>query len=589
MTDKSLESAILNAQQPVSPVADAQPVVEQPVAPVVNAQTAVIQSSTIQTAENTVFKEKVENLPDSKGQFDDEDNDQTFFHGFIGLNKDNFKKLDEILTMWSSYSVAKTFATLPAAEQKKEQINPSEINAAIANWESYCEEHYPETTLEELDTRFRQLYGFLNSISDTMLVRYPTVSEKGITNASKRNSRADSISSDVKGLTPDIKSGKFDLSVFMRRTALGSSKEAYRYDLLMRNSFLAMAIIKPSRLQQAGLIADIAKAVRGHVRSVSQNVPALANIVVYRVIWKFIVNHIEKASVKDTSDFDELADIIKITDINPLVVSLLAVAHPRGINFSLNCLGDENKCDWHSSEVIDPTSLVRDRSWLDTPEESAMYANSFNFSRAYSREEIIKAQDEVNYQRDIQPVYNKAKNACFILGVPSLSDAFETEAYFESVVKDKIAEIQQTSISEEQYKSRLDDFLNGIVGSDYLHYISEYHVYSDDADTPKRVFKRSDENPEEFNKGILSVITDAPDMGAALINAVITHYPFMTKTFVGMANSTCPKCKAKSAIGEELGYTPINPVMAFFTLTNLTLIGQTKVGEKATLKALSNL
>lgn len=586
MNDKDLEQIATginqSAEQPAAAAVtppNVQPATERP----------LVKIADIQTAETTLMADPTPSKPDTKGDFNPDDKGVSFFKTFIGLNKDNYNRLNETVTDWTLYRASLGYLSMSDKERDKLDITVSECQAAVAKWTEYCDQHYPGIDMEVLNTRFLALYGFIQNIFDPVMVQFPILNEQGISNQNQRTTKI--ATADVNGVVPSrAKDDKrFSLSEFMRRTSLNSTGEAYQYDLLLRNSYVALSYKKSGKLDLADLINNIAKAVTGHVRHVQQNVPALSNIAVIRVIWNFIKDRIIRTSMKDVNDFDELADVILITDMQAITTALLDNAYPRGVNFQLQCLG-EDSCDWTKTKVIDPSVLVRDRKWLDTKEEAAAYGNMINFSRKYSREESIAFQRGTNYQHDIQPVYNHLKNSWFVLKAPTLSESFEAEEFFAEHIKEQISQIQQTSITEQQFVERRDELLNGLVGTDYLHYVSEYHTMSDnDPEQNVTIVRRSESPPDEFNKGLIDIILENQEMGADLIDTIVRHYPYMSKTFVGMSNYTCENCAGKSAGMEELGYTPINVINAFFTLTSQTFTGRARVGENAMEEALSRI
>lgn len=564
---------------PIAPVVNEQPAPAQPTKPA-----AIIDAATVQTAENTLYAAQLEPRDQSKGTFDKDDPLSINIRGFVGLNKTSYDRVGNEIDMWQEWLGATAAQNLTDREKEKQGFTDSQILAAVAKWEEYCSEVYPNMTMEDASNRMRRIYSFVNNIADAMLVQYPIISEPGLTNVNQRTTGT--ATGDVNGLIPDKSRDKYSLSEFMRRTSMASAKEPYMYDILCRNSYVAFRYVKPTRLELGVLIKDIAAAVRGHVREVSQNVPALANAAVQRVVWKFISSRIRTCSVKETNDFGDLADVIRITDVNAIGASLLALAYPQGVNFNLSCLAHDG-CDWVADKVIDATWLVVDRKHLDTPEEAAAYANMMNFSRKYSREESFKFIKETNYQREIEPVWNANRSACFVLGVPSLTESFEAEEFFSELIEKELARIREESMTEQQYFTARDEFLDGLVGTDYLHYVAEYHVLPPEGSDGKRtIIRRSESSPQEFNQGIVNIIQDNFEMGTELVSSIIKHYPFMSKTFVGMANYQCEKCKGESASYADLGYTPINVLSTFFTLASLTFTGRSKVGESVRQEAL---
>lgn len=584
MNDIDLNNIAAGIEQQ-QPAPTEQPLVQSP--PVEVAK-PIITISDIQTADKTLMGENLPNKSSLKEVFDPATTPD-FFKTFIGLNKNNYNKLNDVVTDWALYRSAVAYMSMSDKEREKADISISECQAAITKWTEYCEIHYPGVDMEVLNVRFLSIYGFIQNIFDPVLAQFPILQEKDVGNVSQFTTKLQR--TDVNAMIPGRNKDdtKFSLSEFMSRTSLNSTGEAYQYDILLRNSYVALTYKRSSKLELADLINNIAKAVTGHVRHLQQNVPALSNIAVIRVIWNHIRDRILRVSMKDVNDFNELADVIRINDIQPIAAGLLANAYPRGVNFQLQCLGDDG-CDWTDTKVVDPTVFVRFRKHLDTLEESAAYANMLNFSRKYSREESRAFQKTTNYGRDLPPVYNRVKNSWFVIAVPTLTEAFEAEEYFAEYVKNRLNEIQQTSITQEQFIERRDELLNGLVGTDYLHYVSEYHTTSDtDSEANVIVIKRNEVKPEEFNQGLINIILENQEMGANLINAVITNYPYLSKTFVGMANYECPKCAGKASSMEELGYTPINIINAFFTLTSQTFTGRARAGENALEEALTNI
>jgi len=545
----------------------------------------VVTHQTVQTAENTVAHDALPPRSQVQGQFDINDKSLTYLNGFIGLNKESYARVSQEQEMWQNYVAAQQFARMTDKQRDKEGISMSQVQAQITAWEEYVAENMPDLGLKEANDRQRTIYAFISNLADPLMMQYPVVREPGLTNVMQRTSEI--ATGDLNGLVPGRNRGTFSLSEYMRRSSLSVSKDPYNYDLLLRNSFIAIRYAKPNRLEAGELIDNIARVVRGHVRTVSQNLPALSNIAAIRVVWQFIRDKMMLCSVKDTSDFDELADVIRITDINVMACSLLELFYPNGVNFHMKCLADKS-CNWSRADIIDPSLLTIDRKWLDTAEESAAYANMMNFSRKYSREESLQFIADTDFKHEIEPVWNENRSACFILGVPSLTESFEAEQFFSELVRKQLDKIREESMTEEQYLQDREEFLNGLVGTDYLHYIAEYRVMPEPGtDGEPMIIRRREQDPAQFNQGIVNIIMENDEMAKNLVSSVIQHYPFMSKTFVGLANYACESCAGESDAFNDLGYTPINIMSTFFTLASLTYTGRSKVGENARQEALS--
>jgi hypothetical protein len=107
--------------------------------------------------------------------------------------------------------------------------------------------------------------------------------------------------------------------------------------------------------------------------------------------------------------------------------------------------------------------------------------------------------------------------------------------------------------------------------------------------------ERNGDNDAEFNKGIMKVLEDHTDWNKSVVSFVLNKAPYMSRTFVGVRNYICPKCRANSAdtqdpeslLERKLGYTPINVVYSFFIHTQLQWMATSAELESHKQEALS--
>lgn len=135
--------------------------------------------------------------------------------------------------------------------------------------------------------------------------------------------------------------------------------------------------------------------------------------------------------------------------------------------------------------------------------------------------------------------------------------------------------------------------------TEYIHWISKFvAVGSPDSDERDTVVDRSKaKDMNDFNEGLMETIKDSPWLNRALTKDIINKVPFLSKTFIGLQNFDCPKCKKNQAALEDpegikarkLGYTPIDPIMAFFTHIQLLMIQSAAENHDVRATALSEL
>lgn len=560
---------------------------QEPVAP------KAVHGKTVQTADNTTFHDYLPPKSQSIGQFDPEDG-KPFFNAVMGLTSDNIENISKAIENWQNYILADNLKTSSPRELQRVGVTEEECQDYIRIWEEYCETSHPGKTVQDVTDQYRMVFQAFNAYVDTITVRFPVVKGDRLTNISARTSNAVMQKSDITGRIP-TKGGVLgkdqSLADFMVKAARGSQNEPHEYDLLLRNSYLAIKLPRPSRTDGGMLIKDIAKRLTGHVRSVQRHVPVLANIAVIEVIWKFLLKRMGASTMKDQTSAEELGDIVRINDINVIGAYLLSLFYPDGVRLALTCLSKDGPCGHRSHDVIDPLLMVIDRKHLDTPEESAAYANMYNFSRKYSREESLEFIKNSNYGVEIPMVMNKNNTIGFVIGTPSINDSIEALGVYEDFIKAEMDDIRETSLDEKTYQTRVDEFLNGLVGTDYMHYISEYHIIPEDAGAPTVKIKRNEHDPVGYNQGLLKVITENEELGEELIKTVIEVYPYMSKTFIGLENVPCPnpECNGTAAASDMLSYTPFNIISTFFTLAGLKISGLPQVGVKAINEALSSI
>jgi hypothetical protein len=174
-----------------------------------------------------------------------------------------------------------------------------------------------------------------------------------------------------------------------------------------------------------------------------------------------------------------------------------------------------------------------------------------------------------------------------------MAEAFETFDFYAGRVNPQLQEIRSKVTDPKEYESQVAILLTTLGSTEFLHWIASYvSVAPPNTDGEDIVLNRAECEAGEFNKGAMEVILDSKVLNKTLSSFILNKTPFMSRTFVGVANYQCPKCKERMESfhdeDRKMGYTPIDPFMAFFTLTQLKLMTQAAEAAEATQEAISN-
>ena len=534
------------------------------------------------TAKNTTMNNPVdaESIVIRKGE--EKDRENGFLNVYLGSSKPTVNGVEEMLTLWLIYYAAE-------ADKRDGRVEESEYEAARNNWLEYIENHLPGMTIDDANKHCQQLNEYFSELVNAVSIRSKLMREEGITNLSDRGSNL--ITPDITSRKPNRGTKGLSISEVMRRTALNSGNEPYNFDVLLRNSFVGLTIKRPSLLDMGSIIQDIHNTVKGYVREIKHNSIVLSRVAGMRVIWEYIANNTVNCTVKDTNDYRELADSILITDFDALCVQLINATHTTGVNMELSCL--EKDCNWTEFDVVDPAKLLQHRRSIQTDEQAAVYANLLNRKRKYSREEMTKLVEQDKYGLETNRVYSADGQFYFEIAPPTLTQAFETFDYFVSEINPKIQELRNNIVDPDQLEDEITQLINQLAYAECIHWISKYgSLPAPDTDEEEIVYKRSETDSVEFNKGLMDIFQDNAEVGQAFLKYLYNNTPLMSHTFVGVDHYHCPECKKRHKLkgGDankgntethdklKLGYTPIDAYMSFFVLSRLMLmVRQSKI------------
>ena len=490
------------------------------------------------------------------GVFDPKE-DNNFIKVFLGVDSEEYKKLSGLISRWLEYNF-----TLNEPNAK-----PAQVNAVKDKYFGYLKEQYPNKTEEEVNELAQSYYSFATNFTENLYRRNETINGAKTTNVSLKAQGI--VEGDIVGRAPGL-GKKLPMRDMMRRHFRRTTNEAENFDVLLRNSFIQLRISRPTILELGRLLEDIQLEVKNYVRQVNGNSLTLARISIARVIWKFVSDRIVSCSVKDTDDYYDLANNILWSDFGALCISLLSASSSKGVNFQLECLA--NNCDWEEYQVIDPSLLLRPIPENLSEEQSIALGNIVNGVQRYSREEITKLQNKTKYDFDTKLTFDEGRQY-FEIAPPTLSVAFETFDMFVDKVIPSIQQLRANTINDQEYAVALANLIQSIAGSEYAHWVKSYVINPESGTdgSPTKYDRLGEGGSREFNEGLFDILDSDVELSQELIKKINRIGPSMTLTIIGVPNYHCPRCaKSSSESGVTYkGITPIDPLMAFFTLTQL--------------------
>lgn len=537
------------------------------------------------TAENTTFKNHQE--PQSP-IIKEEDYDSFVKKGFVsfkvGVNKKSIEENGELVEAW--------LALLGAQEGLDNgEIPLSTYEKIKANWEEICETKCPDKDPEEVAENIRENIEFSTSLLDPLLIRSRLIREEGISNVSSRG-RGGIVTPDIVGKRPKAKQGS-SVAEMMIRSSLANNKDKLNFDVLLRDSFTMLTFTRPSNLEIGVLMQEIADTVKGYVRNIRNSSVSMARIAVTKVIWKFLASRIVYSSVSDIPSMEALSNVIRYKDIERLTLALIESFNTRGVNLGLRCYSMD--CDWTQYAVVDPTKLALNRA-TPTDEEYAIYANLINQRVKYTMDETLALSNDTkfNLKEEDFRIYNEDQSIYLVLRQPTLAQAFNTFDNFIAKINPKIQQLRREIIDPEEFEHQISLLYSTIGTTEFIHWIQEYHTVVAPGEDGEAIVLKREDNEAEFDKGLMTIIENDEHLSKELVRAVNTRVPTMTHSFVGLHNGLCPSCKQHQGdiqnkqLGVNLGYTPIDPIMSFFTLTQLKQVMTLQNAREKERSVLSN-
>lgn len=522
-----------------------------------------ILSTEIQTAKRTLARKFAPPSNPDKG--DSKKSDATLFamDFFLAMTDESLKYYGELLSVWLEHQTAEQ-------DLNAGRIDQARFNAVDAQYNTICEERLPNRSQDDINEFCRRFYEFSQSTIDWYAFNN---GQRENPNFSNRVQRGEGV---VGNLITAMKPGsrnnrKFTISEMMRRDYRRTSSEPENFDTFLPNSFVHFRTARPDVLELGRLIKDIAGTIKGFVRSISANTQTISRIAGYRVIFDYLMSKTVNTNIKDTSDFNELAGTILLSDFKQMLVELTAAAHWEGVDFNFICLS--KNCNYEKTRSID----LKETVWVDmsqmTDEQAAEYANMMNMVKTISREDAARLQNQTHYPFDTK-IYSEDKRTYLVIKQPTLLTAFQCFDFVREKLDPEVAALRNNVLDNKQFEQELQSMMARLSFCEYFHWIDEIHFVAEPgSDGEDVVYKRSDD-PEEFNKGLYEILGSNSPLNESMMKFVVSHSEKMTFSVVGIPNFTCPKCGTPSSDPELNPFdghsiTPYDPFMHFFTRSQL--------------------
>ena len=321
------------------------------------------------------------------------------------------------------------------------------------------------------------------------------------------------------------------------------------------------------------------------------------SVALVRIVTDFIISKIKTDSLTMTlAKKQDIRKLIKIQDLNPLVMGLIAAFTPNGFDHVRTCKSvvdapkketkitydDEDMSDIennHTDNVLNCNHIVEavvDAKKLLWVDKEALTDEQFEHMAKRSPgsttvDEVIKYQDslQVNEVKTREVLY-KGGVIKFDLKNPFLEKHISVgERWITNVIK-SLDKLFTEEMSTEQKNTMIINRSRCNLLSIYEHYI-DYITFSNGQGTRDKAAIQN----------ILEIIAGDEEAFAALIDVFYSFIDETTIALVGIPTYICPKCKIKQDTGNDhSGFKEIIPYNALHGFFELSTFITTKLTER---------
>ena len=274
-------------------------------------------------------------------------------------------------------------------------------------------------------------------------------------------------------------------------------------------------------------------------------------------VFNFIKDHIYKTSVKDLSSQEnkDIGDILKITDLYPLIHLLACTIYPDGHAYNSPCLNTEpSKCGSVVTEVLQLFKMFWNKDSSITPEMRRFMANPDAKKTVKEIEEYQKlvAENCSDVIDDIHPGFK------VVARIPTINEYIESGERWIMEMGNTITNKLGTNLTDVQRNNLITEQAKLTSLREYVHCFDKI-IYANG----KEVEKRADIEAV-FN--VMSTNHEVVDNVSKAMNSFISRH---TLTVIGIPNYVCVVCGKQhnpDVASEHSLFTPLDPMNLFFIL-----------------------
>ena len=290
--------------------------------------------------------------------------------------------------------------------------------------------------------------------------------------------------------------------------------------------------------------------------------------IVRKHIADFVLDHIESTTApKDDPDY--LKTIIKVEDLNTLMLAMMKARYPDGYPLVQVCSVDPNECSHTTEGVVDLRSLL----WVDTTALSTrQYAIINNVRKRITEEQLQEYQDEfrsggkgVIHLSTEEVVDDNIVNGVTInIEMPTLAKEEDYAVNWIRNTEHEIEELFREKNNPEDRRRKWQDIINTNYFKTYGQYIRSIAII--EAGRKVKEFD-AERDPDEIDR-FFEIVSGEYVYTQQFFKALKKYMAENVVSVVGILNYECPNCGKKhdTRPGKHHIVLPIDMVSTFFTL-----------------------
>lgn len=394
----------------------------------------------------------------------------------------------------------------------------------------------------------------------------------------------------INPLKPNVRKSNSQSDRMRRRYFAATGNTPDTITVLLYNSYILTKIRRPTRIELIKLINDIELKLRYFGERWSVNSLNLERAGIAREIVDFFLDRVVHHSVDGILSNDELKNYILANDINTITLAILQASSPKGVYYNINCLA--NKCGHSELVHVDPYDmyLVNEED-MEEDQRDFIYT-LLNKGGKYDPSDILKYQNRYSYKgkkvdnavKIYEDILTKTDDTPavgqFTIKVPNLTQYFTS---FDLVAEEYDPTIKKYALDYpniQEFRKKRSEFMGAIRMGEYLHWIDNYITFGNpNIENDEDIVEDRSESQREFEKGLLTIFSEDDVLYWEVLKKILECVPYMSHTFIGIPNSSCPSCHGKPEDNPDknqeftiqTGFTPIDMVTNFFDHTHILI------------------